>query len=38
MNKLNKIGDRGHTYLTPRSIENSSEKLPLKKERALEDR
>jgi len=31
MNKLNKIGDRGHPYLTPRLIENSSERLSLKK-------
>jgi len=38
MNKLNKIGDRGHPCLTPQLIENSSERLPLKKARALEDR
>ena len=33
-----KIGDRGHPCLTPRLIENSSKRLPLKKARALEDR
>ena len=39
MNKLNTIGDREHPCLTPRLIENSSERLPLKKKtRALEDR
>jgi len=38
MNKLNTIGDREHPCLTPRLIENSSERLPLKKARALEDK
>jgi len=31
MNKFKKIGDRGHPCLTPQLIENSSERLPLKK-------
>jgi len=38
MNKLNNIGDRGHPCLTARLIENSSERLPFKKARALEER
>jgi hypothetical protein len=38
MNKLNKIGDRGLPCLSPRLIENSFNRLPLKKARALEDR
>jgi hypothetical protein len=38
MNKLNKIGDRGLPCLSPRLIENSSERFPLKKARALEER
>ena len=33
MNILNKIGDRGHPCLTPWLIENSSERLPLKKKK-----
>ena len=35
MSKLNKIGDRGHPCLTPRLIENSSERVPLKKKHEL---
>jgi len=38
MKKLNKIGDRGHPCLTPRLIKNSSDRLPLKKKRTIEDR
>jgi len=38
MNKLNKTGDIGHPCLTPQLIENSFDRLPLKKAQALEDR
>jgi len=38
INRLNKIGDRGHPCLTPRLIEKSSDRLPLKKARAFKDK